>query len=210
MLPSSEYLIPFFVATLVFAIMPGPAILYSAAQTMARGRRGGLLAALGIHVGGYIHVTGAVLGLSVIFKHVPALYTAVKFVGAVYLIWLGIRILWRKKQAETDELGVQLKSGRRAFAEGILVELLNPKAALFFIAFLPQFVDPAASPVWLQFFVLGCIVNLLFSSVDIATVFFTTALVARVKSQGWGEKILRYSGGSILIGLGTHLLASER
>ena len=95
-MPSSELMIAFFAATLLFAYMPGPALLYTAAQTVARGRRGGWLAALGLHVGGYVHVLAAALGLALLFKAVPVLYVALKFAGAAYLIWLGVQMIVSK------------------------------------------------------------------------------------------------------------------
>ena len=209
-MPSLEHLIPFFLATLVFAVMPGPAILYTAAQTLARGRRGGFLAALGIHIGGFAHVIAAVAGLSAVFKLVPDAYTAVKIAGALYLIWLGIGII-RGQRTKSDLPQVRDRQARRAFLESIVVEVLNPKVAIFYIAFLPQFVDPgAAAPVWLQFLVLGVIVNLAFSAMDVVTVLLTSSMLRRVRESGLGQKLLRWLGGSILIGLGARLAVSER
>ncbi len=101
---------------------------------------------------------------------------------------------------------VKDRSVRRAFAESVIVELLNPKVALFFIAFLPQFVDPAAAlPVWAQFLVLGVIVNIAFSSADLVTVFFTGAAVARLKRSGAAQRAARWLGGGVMIGLGARL-----
>ena len=209
-MPGPELLLPFLAATLVFAVMPGPAILYTAAQTMARGRRGGTLAALGIHVGGLIHVVAAAAGLSAIFQHVPVAYTAVKLAGALYLIWLGIGII--RRRLDPDALPrVDGKGTRRAFLESITVEVLNPKAALFYIAFLPQFVDPAAAlPIWAQLLVLGWIVNVAFSAADVATILLTSALLTRLRRSGTAQRALRWAGGSILAGLGLHLATSDR
>ena len=209
-MPALEHLIPFVLATLVFAVMPGPAILYTAAQTLARGRRGGFLAALGIHIGGFAHVIAAVAGLSAVFKLVPEAYTAVKIAGALYLVWLGIGII-RGQRTRSDLPQVRDRQARRAFLESVVVEVLNPKVAIFYIAFLPQFVDPAAAaPVWLQFLVLGVIVNLAFSAMDVVTVLLTSSMLRRVHESGLGQKLLRWLGGSILIGLGARLAVSER
>ncbi len=209
-MPSLDHLIPFLLATLVFAVMPGPAILYTAAQTLARGRRGGFLAALGIHIGGFAHVIAAAAGLSAVFKLVPEAYAAVKIAGALYLVWLGIGII-RVKRDRSDLPQVRDKRARRAFLESVVVEVLNPKVAVFYIAFLPQFVDPAAAaPVWLQFLILGVIVNLAFSAMDVVTILLTSSMLRRVRDSGLGEKLLRWLGGSILIGLGARLAVSER
>ncbi len=208
-MPGEDLLIPFALATLLFAYMPGPALLYTAAQTMARGRAAGLRAAFGIHMGCYVHVLAAVLGLSAVFRYVPEAYTAIKILGALYLVWLGVAMIrGGRKPLEGPDFPV--KSGRKAFIESFVVELLNPKVALFFIAFLPQFVDPAAAfPVWLQSLILGVVVNMTFSSADIVTVFLTSAIVARLKRSGRSLRLARWFGGSIMIALGAKLATDK-
>ncbi|MBV9077284.1 MAG: LysE family translocator [Methylobacteriaceae bacterium] len=206
---SFDTLVAFAVATAIFAYFPGPALLYTAAQTLARGRRAGLVAALGIHLGGYAHVAAAAFGLSAIVRHVPELYLAMKIVGALYLVWLGFGMLQRRGPAASVP-DVAPRSARRAFAESIVVELLNPKVAVFFIAFLPQFVDPAAAlPVWAQFLILGTIVNLAFSSADLVTVLAASTVLTRLRAGGPGQRLVRIAGGSLLIGLGVKL-ATDR
>jgi threonine/homoserine/homoserine lactone efflux protein len=208
-MPSIDILLAFAAATAVFAYFPGPALLYTAAQTLARGRRAGFMAALGIHIGCYMHVLAAAFGLSAVFRHVPELYAAVKIVGAIYLVWLGIGML-RARVGNVDPQTIAPKSARRAFMESVAVEVLNPKVAIFFIAFLPQFVDPSASfPVWLQFLLLGTIVNFAFSSADVVTVLATSTVMRKLRSGGWGAKLVRLGGGSILIGLGVKLAADR-
>lgn len=207
-MPGYELLLPFLLAALVFAYMPGPALLYSAARTLAGGRRTGLLAALGIHLGGYLHVICAALGLAAVLELVPLAFTAIKLVGAAYLLWLAWRMVTAGETGAVPALTA--KSRRRAFAESIAVEVLNPKTALFYLAFLPQFVDPAAAlPVWAQLLVLGVVVNLLFSSADLVAVFLAGGLAARLRRSGRAQKLLRWFGGSVLAGLGLHL-ATER
>lgn len=202
---SLDHLIPFAIATFLFAIFPGPALLYTAAQTLARGRRAGFMAALGIHIGGYAHVVAAALGLSAIFRHVPELYFALKIAGALYLIWLGIGLI--RTRLDPDALPqVRAQSARRALLQSIVVELLNPKVALFFIAFLPQFVDPAAAfPLWLQFLILGVIVNAAFTAADLVTVLLTSSVLTGLRRSGAAQRAARIVGGSVLIGLGARL-----
>ncbi len=205
-MPSTELFLAFLATTAIFAYIPGPAMLYAAAQTMARGRWSGLMAALGIHLGGYVHVVAAAAGLSVLFHAVPLLYMAVKFAGAAYLIWLGISLFRAKTNSDIDMPGTKPKSGRRAFFESISVEVLNPKTAIFFMAFLPQFIEPSAAfPVWFQFMLLGTIVNLMFSSADIACVFAAGALIARLRRSSRAQRLMQRAGGAVLVGLGTHL-----
>ncbi len=204
-MPSLDILIAFAAATFVFAVYPGPALLYTAAQTLARGRKSGLLAALGIHCGCYLHVIAATLGLSAVFQHVPALYVALKLVGAAYLVWIGIGMI--RNRAKLGEIAMPAwKSPARAFLESMLVEVLNPKVAIFFLAFLPQFVDPSAGyPVWLQFLILGITVNCAFSSADIVTVFLASTVVARLRRAGAMERLVRIVGGSLIAALGVRL-----
>jgi threonine/homoserine/homoserine lactone efflux protein len=218
---STGLLISFLITTAVFAYVPGPAMLYAAAQTMARGRWSGLMAVLGIHIGGYVHVAAAAAGLSVLFHAVPTLYLAVKLTGAAYLIWLGISLFRAKtpghvafpeiqgpkvRGPEIRGPEIRGKSGRRALLESIVVEVLNPKTAIFFVAFLPQFIDAAATlPVWAQFAVLGTIVNLMFTSADILCVTLASAVISRLKRSSRAQRIVQRAGGATLVGLGAHL-----
>jgi threonine/homoserine/homoserine lactone efflux protein len=208
-MPSTELLIAFAVATAIFAYMPGPAMLYTAAQTLARGRKGGLMAALGIHIGCYVHVLAAVFGLAAVMKLVPEIYVGLKLVGALYLIWLGIAMI-RGARSENPAVVVTSRSPRRAFVDSMLVEILNPKTAIFFVAFLPQFVDPGASlPAWAQLLILGTIVNFAFSSADIVVIVLASAAMVRLKASGMAQRVARTIGGTVLIGLGARL-AVER
>ncbi|WP_428700314.1 LysE family translocator [Stappia sp.] len=207
-MPSTEILLAFLATTAIFAYMPGPAMLYAAAQTLARGRFAGLMAALGIHLGGYVHVGAAAAGLSVLFHAVPPLYLAVKIAGALYLAWLGVTLIRNagKPAQGGDAPAARTNSARKAFLESITVEVLNPKTAVFFLAFLPQFVDAgAAFPVWMQFLILGTAVNAMFSSADLACVLFAASLRSRLARSGRAQKLARRTGGAILIGLGAHL-----
>lgn len=198
---SWDTLATFFLATAVFAYMPGPAMLYAAAQTIARGRRAGLMAAFGIHLGGYLHVVAAATGVSALFHAAPSLYAAVKVIGAIYLVWLGVSLLRRPKAAQPTA-----PPKRPAFLESVAVEAFNPKTAIFFLAFLPQFADPAgALPLWAQLLILGAIVNFMFSSADLVCVGLASIVVERFKRSARAQRIARAVGGSILIGLGAKL-----
>lgn len=206
---SWETLLAFATLTLVVAYFPGPALLYTAAQTIAHGRRAGFMAMLGIHLGCYLHVFAAAFGLSVVFKHVPELYLAVKMAGAAYLVWLGIGMI-RSRLAAADAPVAPPKTIKRALIDSFIVEVLNPKVALFFIAMLPQFVDPAASlPVWAQFLILGTIVNFAFSSADLVTVLGASAVIRMMKKTQAGFAFGRWLGGSLMIGLGIKLATDK-
>lgn len=208
-MPGIDTLIAFAAATLVFAYFPGPALLYTAARTLAGGRKAGLQAALGIHVGCYVHVVAAAFGLSAVFAVVPAAYVALKLLGGVYLVYFGYQMI-RTRIAHGEIPRSGAKSQRRAFAESMLVEILNPKVAIFFIAFLPQFIDPAASlPIWAQFLILGTVVNLTFTSADLFIVAFASRVqTSLARSTRWRDA-MRWLGGAVLMGLGLRL-AMER
>lgn len=210
-MPSIEILITFFVATSVFAYMPGPAMLYAAAQTIARGRRSGWMAALGIHIGGYAHVVAAAAGLALLFEIVPPLYIALKLIGAAYLIWLGLRLFLAKETAATSSLQAEAKSPRRAFWESITVEVLNPKTAIFYVAFLPQFTDAAAGfPVWLQLLVLGTLVNVLFSTADVVCVLLADRVTKLLRASRSANRLARRIGGGMLMALGVNVALSRQ
>ena len=209
-MPSIEQLLPFAIAAIIFAFIPGPAILYTAAQTMSKGKRGGAFAALGIHIGGFVHIAAAAAGLSAVFTHAPLAYTALKICGALYLVWLGINMIRGKLDA--GELPhVKSSLSKKVFFDSMMVEILNPKVIMFYIAFLPQFVDPSAAyPLWLQFIILGTINNILFSIVDIAVIFLTSVVIGGLRKSERSQKIMRWVSGSTLMGLGVNLAISEK
>ncbi|WP_306222755.1 LysE family translocator [Bosea beijingensis] len=206
---SWETLVAFATVTILVAYFPGPALLYTAAQTISHGRKAGLMAMLGIHLGCYLHVFAAAFGLSAVFKHVPELYMAVKIAGALYLIWIGIGMI-RSRLGSPGQPVAPPKTVKRALLDSFIVEVLNPKVALFFIALLPQFVDPAASlPVWAQFLILGMVVNFAFSSADLVTVFGASLVVGAMKKTRASFAFGRWIGGSLMIALGLKL-ATDR
>jgi threonine/homoserine/homoserine lactone efflux protein len=201
-MPPIEVLLAFAATTAVFAFIPGPAMLYAAARTMAGGRRAGLMAVLGIHLGAYVHVIAAAAGLSALFHAVPVAYTVVKLAGALYLIWLGIS-MFRAPAPSESVPDVTPKSARKAFVESIAVEVLNPKTAIFFMAFLPQFVDGEGSlPLWAQLTLLGAIVNATFTFADVVCVFLAGFIMTKLKGSNAARMLLQRAGGTILVGLG--------
>ena len=205
-MPDWNILFAFLVTTSIFAFIPGPAMLYVAARTMVAGRKAGMMAVLGVHLGSYAHIIAAAAGLSVLFHAVPVVYGLVKLAGAIYLIWLGIS-LFRAKAAGAGDLQAETpRSARKAFAESIVVEVLNPKTAIFFLAFLPQFIDSAASfPVWVQFVVLGLAVSVIFTIADVFAVALAGLVMARLNRSTTAQKLAQRAGGTILVGLGAHL-----
>lgn len=196
-----DILLTFLVTAALFAFLPGPAMIYAAARTVAGGRSAGLRAALGIHAGGYAHVIAAACGLAVLFHAVPPLYAAMKIAGAVWLVWLGIGMILAR-----DAAPGAIPPATAAFRQSMLVEVLNPKTALFYLAFLPQFADPAgALPVWAQMVILGTVVNLMFSAADLVAVAFAAALTARLRAGGALGRWMARAGGALLVALGVRL-----
>lgn len=204
-MPSLELWIPFAIATLAFACMPGPAILYMTAQTLAHGRHAGFMAALGVHLGCYVHIAAATIGLASLVEQAPGVYAAIRLAGAAYLVWLGIIMFlgWNRTAKDSGN------PSATTFRDSIVVEVLNPKTALFFLTFLPQFVDPTATvPLWLQFLVLGVFVNLVFSMADMAAVGLASLALARFPGSRSGWLVPR-TCGSILVGLGVALVSHQ-
>ncbi len=205
-MPSYDILIAFIMATALFGYMPGPALLYASARTIAGGKKAGFMAALGLHIGGYVHVFAAAFGLAALFTLVPVLYTVLKFAGAAYLIYLGVKLIISKRNIDLAPDEIAKKSPRRAFFESMTVEILNPKTAIFYLAFLPQFTDVAASfPIWLQLVILGVVVNVVFSSADVVCVFLANKIATTFKQSASANRWAERLGGGLLVGLGTHL-----
>ena len=178
-MPSVHTLLVFAAAVVVFAIIPGPSVLYIVTRSIAQGRLAGVVSASAVAVGNLVHVAAATLGLSAILASSAAAFSVVKYLGAAYLIWLGIKAL-RSRNADTaTEPGTRPEPLRRLFRNGVVVAVLNPKTALFFLAFLPQFTDPAAGPIAAQIAVLGLVLTLITGLSD-----STYALVAGT-AGGW-------------------------
>lgn len=218
-MPSSDHLAAFALATLILAVVPGPAMLYITAQTLANGRQVALQAVLGVHLGCYAHVLAAAVGLSAVIQHAPLLYDALKLAGVAYLVWLGLGLACRrpaeKNGAPADGTApsrvFQGRSFRgRVFRDSLAVEVLNPKTAIFFMAFLPQFVDATAAwPVWLQFLALGAVMNLAVSAVELAVALLASNVLGGPRALS-RPRLARRLCGSVLVGLGVLLALAPR
>lgn len=198
----------FLLAAIVLAITPGPGIAYVVARTVAGGRAEGLASCLGTGIGGMLHVLGAALGLSLIVAKSAVAFNLVKYVGAAYLVYLGVRVLLRKDHG-LEVAAVCAQGARRALIEGVAVEALNVKTALFFLAFLPQFVSPTESLVH-QLVLLGTICVVLNTLVDVVAVFASDRLLKTSTARAARARILTTLSGSTMIGLGTYLALARR
>lgn len=195
----------FLLAAVVLAITPGPGIAYVVARTAAGGRSEGLASCVGTGLGGLVHVVAAAFGVSVLIAESAVAFNLLKYVGAAYLAYLGIRMLLRKENDFEIEQ-VESQGARRAFREGVLVEALNVKTALFFLAFLPQFVSPELQLVP-QLVVMGVICVALNTAVDVVAVY---AAARVLKSGAARAKLLNRTSGVTMLGLGAYLALSRR
>ena len=203
MLPS----LAFFIAALILALTPGPGIAYVVARTAAGGRSEGLASCVGTGLGGMFHVCAAALGLSLLLAQSAAAFSAVKYVGAAYLLYLGVRLLMSKSPAAPG--AVVAGGARRALLEGVLVEALNVKTALFFLAFLPQFLV-SGGPVVLQLVVMGTACVVLNTLVDVGAVLGAARLLSSGPAVQRRARLLNNASGVTLIGLGLYVAAARR
>lgn len=201
-------IIAFSLAAFLLAITPGPGIAYVVARTVSGGRSEGLASCFGTAIGGLLHVLAAALGLSLIVAQSALAFNLVKYLGVAYLVYLGIRLLLRKDQA--FKVGaVAAQGAHRAFMEGIAVEALNVKTALFFLAFLPQFVS-TGDPLVVQLVLLGCISVALNTLVDIVAVFAADQLLQSSVTREVRARLLSRVSGVTMLGLGAYLALARR
>lgn len=196
----------FFGAALLLAVTPGPGIFYVLARSLAGGRREGILSSLGTFVGGFFHVLAAALGVSAILAASALAFHTVKYAGAAYLVWLGIRMI-RTRNAEMVVSYHQ--PSQSAFRQGILTEILNPKTALFFLSFIPQFIAPGRGHVFLQFVVLGALSVTLNTAADLLVVLLASPLERRLRSSVRFRRGQRVGSGLGMIGLGAYVAFAD-
>jgi threonine/homoserine/homoserine lactone efflux protein len=204
----------FLTAAVLLAIAPGPGMLYVLARSLAGGRREGVLSALGTFGGGMVHVLAAAAGVSVILAKSALAFAAVKYLGAAYLCFLGIRmILDARRDAQQSNGGVltQATMPRRGpFWQGVTTEVLNPKTALFFLSFIPQFVNRESGHVFLQFLLLGSVSVGLNTTADLIVTALAGPLGNLIRSSATFRRRQRTATGVIMVGLGTYLATSEK
>jgi threonine/homoserine/homoserine lactone efflux protein len=200
-MPDASQLALFALAALALLAIPGPAVLFIVAQSVGHGRRAGLVSVLGIHAGSLVHVAAATVGLSSLLVSSAEAYTAVKYAGAAYLVWLGVRRLLGRDRTDTvDGLG---RAGRgRLLRQAFVVNVLNPKTALFFFAFLPQFVEPSAGSVALQTATFGLVFVLLGLITDGLWALAAGTASAWLKDSAVFLRAERFVSGAVLVGLG--------
>jgi len=205
----STRLLVFLGAAILLAIAPGPGMLYVLARTLAGGRREGLLSAVGTFFGGMVHVFAAAAGVSIILAKSALAFATVKYLGAGYLCFLGVRmILDARKKDEVISLA-GLPRERSPFWQGVMTEVLNPKTALFFLSIIPQFVNRTGGHVFLQFVLLGMFSVTLNTSADLVVTLLAGPLGQRIRGSERFRRSQRTLTGAVMVGLGGYLAFGE-
>ena len=208
-MPDLPTLLIFLAATLALNLTPGPDMLYVMARGIGQGRMAGVVSALGIGGGTLVHTVAVALGLSTLLVSVPALYEVIRYGGAAYLLYLGIRTLTsrEKMRLETEQPRQSLS---RIFRQGVITNVLNPKVALFFIAFLPQFADPARGSVTWQLLMLGLLFNLSGTTVNTLVGLLSGYLGAKLKERPTFWRVQRWFTGGVFVALAARLAIPEK
>jgi threonine/homoserine/homoserine lactone efflux protein len=209
----SARLFLFLTAALLLAIAPGPGMLYVLARSLAGGRSEGVLSALGTFLGGMVHVLAAALGVSVLLARSAIAFATVKYAGAGYLCVLGVRMILDARKQDglpPDEfLAVTGMTARNPLWQGLATEVLNPKTALFFLSFIPQFVTRGSGHIFFQFVLLGTVSVVLNTSADLIVILLAEPLGKKIRSSAVFRRRQRTVTGAIMMGLGVYLATSE-
>jgi threonine/homoserine/homoserine lactone efflux protein len=208
MIDSNRFVL-FLTAAVLLAIAPGPGMLYVLARSLAGGRREGVLSSLGTFAGGMVHVLAAAAGVSVVLAKSAVAFATVKYGGAAYLCFLGIRMILDARKGDSSLPAEAGLPARNPFWQGVATEGLNPKTALFFLSFIPQFVERPSGHIFWQFLMLGTISVTLNTTADLVVTMFAGPLGNRIRSSARFRRSQRTATGAIMIGLGTYLATSK-
>lgn len=207
-MPALSSIALFCLASVALAVVPGPAVTYIVTHSIDKGRRAGIVSAFGIASGGLVHVVAATVGLSALIASSATAFTVVKLVGAAYLIAVGIRrIVSREEDGEIQSVPAP---HRELYVQGVVVNVLNPKTALFFLAFLPQFVEPARGAIWPQVAFLGILFALIAFASDVSYALLADLLAGKLRRSGGGAKARRWVSGGIFVALGAVAATAHR
>ncbi len=205
-MPDPRHFLLFFTAALILAITPGPGIFYVLARSLAGGKREGVESSFGTFAGGLFHVFAAALGISAILAASAVAFHTVKYAGAAYLVWLGLRMI---RSRNADMAFQNLQPSQSAFRQGIVTEALNPKTALFFLSFIPQFITPQRGHVFFQFLLLGAISVILNTTADLVVVLLAAPLERKLKNSARFRRNQRVASGVGMIGLGAYVALAD-
>jgi threonine/homoserine/homoserine lactone efflux protein len=207
-MPEKAAFLAFLIAALALNLAPGPDMLYVIGRSVGQGRKAGIVSSLGVFVGCWVHILAAAFGIAALLRSSPVAFNAVRYAGAAYLIYLGIKMLAQK----TDLSSQQLKAERLGviFRQGAITNMLNPKVAIFFLAFLPQFVDARRGNVVLQILLLGLIFNVGGTLVNLAVAYAGGTLGELLRRNQSIARLQRRFTGLIFVGLGLRLAWQRR
>jgi threonine/homoserine/homoserine lactone efflux protein len=200
----------FVAASIVLALIPGPDMAFMLGRCIAQGRRAGVLSALGFNTGSYVYLAAAVLGLSAVLAASPVAFTAIRWLGACYLAHLGIRSLFStQKGLEIGDQAPNVRSGASIFWQAFVTDILNPKVMIFFVAFLPQFVDQHGAHPTLQLLLLGVTVNMVCLVINLVLVSCSARLTETLRGNARIDAWLQRGLGALFIGIGLRLATQE-
>lgn len=207
-MPEKAAFLTFLLAAFMLNIAPGPDMLYVIGRSVGQGRKAGIVSSLGVFVGCWVHILAAALGIAAVLRSSPAAFNAVRYAGAAYLIYLGTRMIAQR----TDFSSQQLKPESLAaiFRQGAITNVLNPKVAIFFLAFLPQFIDARRGSVLLQILLLGLIFNIGGTLVNLGVAYAGGSLGELLRRNERLARLQRWVTGLIFIGLGIRLAWQRR
>ena len=211
-MPPLETILLFAAAAAMLTISPGPAMFYIMSRSLGQGAAAGAVSAGGALAGGLIHLIAAGAGLSAVFAYSPLLYATIKYLGALYLVYLGLRFFLAAAGPGqgAGQVGAPPLAGPRwVFLQGVVVELLNPKTTLFFLSFLPQFIDPVLGPALPQVLALAVVYAAVSLPIDLVVAFSGGAVAGFLAGRLWLARLQRWLTGSLLVGLGLHLALGE-
>jgi threonine/homoserine/homoserine lactone efflux protein len=208
-MPTFSTIALFLLAATALAVVPGPAVAYIVTQSIDQGRRAGIVSAFGVASGGLVHVAAATVGLSALIASSATAFTVVKLIGAAYLIAVGIRRILAGDGEEPESRALHAPL-RRIYRQGVIVNVLNPKTALFFLAFLPQFVDPDRGAIWLQVALLGVVFVFVAVLSDLTYALVADAIAGRIRRTGTGARVRRFLTGGVFVALGITAAAARR
>jgi len=208
-MPSAEMVLVFMAAALALNLTPGPDMLYVTARSISDGRAAGVLSAFGIAAGTLVHITALALGLAALLATVPLAYDVVRIAGAIYLVVIGLQLLLRPRRA-AEVAQLERTRLRVIFAQAVVTNVLNPKVALFFLAFLPQFVDATAGPPVPQIVLLGLLFNVQGTLVNVAVALLASRTTGWLRSSGRRISVLQRMTGALFVALGARLAIGQR
>ena len=208
-LPDPALFVAFMVAAVALNLTPGPDMTYVATRTLAEGRAAGVASAVGIGAGSLVHTVLAAAGLSSLLAYAPYAFEIVKYAGAAYLVWIAVR-LWRSSDDDAASPDTTRIGARRAFSEGLITNVLNPKVALFFLALLPQFIDAARGAVGMQMLILGLAFTASGTLVNAGVALLVARVRGGISAEGRFAQIMRRLAAVLFVGFAVRLALAER